>query len=566
MVPAIEAGISAPSSTESTTTNKACRCDPPAPDCHQTPKATVVSLHPELLVMIFEHLDAPLVEARERIRDVQNATRNVLDNNERVTRGNVFPYPYVDVCRHWAAVILDVPRFWTNAVVFIGPREKVYGNYIGGAETIFGASRTLPFDVTIRNTKLDPKLGPAGWLADLNEADLEREQSDIVHILKLLAPHLHRCRSLSLYTLLVGAMPLVYRHLDGPAPLLKVLTFQTDNVINRDEEPPYVLQLKLPSDTTPVTSAFAPPLEKLVVDGISFRDVHKHHARIAETYGAHLVVLALTNYAPDYWDASPQPLCAGAMARALAPLTHLDALKLSHVHFNGDDDAEEEALDPAELNIRALFLEGMDDDSLGRLFSRTTFPQLEDLWFKGCWPGGHEYAPGDLPSDAPFLTLEGVSAAHVTDLAAVLRDWDMYAIRACAAPAFHDAVLDMFSAPRDPTVAGADATPTTEFGCNELCQLSIIACSSVSIAALKRMVLSRNRWVDYEDPKWRTTAPAGPAIQALILWEQAHQPALMITPEDEAWFHARVASFQFHSYVDARLELEDSELYFHADP
>ncbi|KJA20147.1 hypothetical protein HYPSUDRAFT_68732 [Hypholoma sublateritium FD-334 SS-4] len=565
MVPAIDSTL--PSSASAVTTSKVCHCDLPVPDCLRPLKATVMSLPPELLVMVFEYLDAPLVEARERNCDVQSATRNTMDNNERVTRGNVFPYPYVDVCRHWTNIILGVPRFWTNAVVFIGPREKVYGNHIGGAETIFSASRTLPFDVTIRSTKLDPKLDPAGWFGDLDLDDLEHEQSDIVRILGLLVPHLHRCRSLSLYTLLLGAMPLVYRHLDGPAPLLKVLTFQTDNITDRDEQPPYGLQMKLPSDVTRVASAFAPPLEKLVVDGISFRDVHKHHARIAETYGAHLVVLALTNYAPDshFRDPNYQPLCAGAMARALAPLAHLDALKLSHVHFDEEDDAEEEALGPADLNIRALFVEGMDDDSLVQLFSRATFPQLDDLWFKGCWPG-YEYDPGVLPTDVPFLTLEGISYAHVTDLAAALCDWDVYAIRACAASAFDDCVLDMLSEPRDPDVASVDATPMTEFGCDALRQLSVLACSSVSIAALKRMVLSRNRWVDYDDPKWRSNAPVGPAIQALILWEQAHQPTLMITPEDEAWFHARVASFQFHSYVDARLEFEDSELYFHADP
>lgn len=125
---------------------------------------------------------------------------------------------------------------------------KVYGNYIGGAETIFGASRTLPFDVTIRSTKLVPKLDPTGWFGYLDEDDLEHEQSDIVRIRGLLAPHLHRCRRPSLYTLLVGAMLLLYRHFDGPAPLLKMPTLQTDNIIDRDEEPRYGLQMRLPSD------------------------------------------------------------------------------------------------------------------------------------------------------------------------------------------------------------------------------------------------------------------------------------------------------------------------------
>ncbi|KJA20149.1 hypothetical protein HYPSUDRAFT_43506 [Hypholoma sublateritium FD-334 SS-4] len=517
-----------------------------------------MSLPPELLIMIFEHIHAPLREARETIRDPYTAVRNVQDINERITRGKVFPYPYVDVCRHWAAVILGVPRFWTNAIVFVGPLETVHGNHLGGAKTIFSASRTLPFDVTIRSTNSDGKLNPAASSTIVEKHDLEREQADIVRILELLKPHLHRCRSLSLYTLLVGAMPLVYRHLDGPAPLLKMLTLQTDNIMEKFREPPLGLKLKLPSDFSPVASVFAPPLEQLILDGISFREIYKYHRGICETYGANLVSLALVNYAEDSWEHDHLPLRVTALAHALAPLARLDSLKLSHVCF--DEDAGD--LGPAQLGIRALVLEGMDDASLAQLFAGAAFPELEDLWLKGCWPadeGEDAVDPTELPSDVTMLTLENV--ANV-DLARTLRDWDMHAMRICVSPAFDDAVLDMLGAPRDVELAEADITQTTEFGCDTLHVLLIIAAPGISTAGLKRMVASRNRWINYEDPKWRTSAPVGPVIQDIMLWQLPGQ--MDFTEEDEAWFHAHVADFQFQWVVDVPPTHEDSELHFSA--
>ncbi|KJA20148.1 hypothetical protein HYPSUDRAFT_204030 [Hypholoma sublateritium FD-334 SS-4] len=527
-------------------TNKVYRCAASASDDPRPPRVT------------FEYIHAPLVEAREEIRDSRTSIRNIEDINERITRGKAFPYPYVDVCRHWASVILGVPHFWTNAIVFIGPLEMVYGKHLGGAETIFSASRTLPFDVTIRSTKLDPKLDPAGYFSALGWSDLEREQADIVRILGLLAPHLYRCRSLSLYTILVGAMPLVYRHLDGPAPLLKMLMLQTDNINDRYRKSSFDAELKLPPDFSPVASAFAPPLEQLIVDGIGFRDVHKHHAGICETYGAHLVSLALVNYVADEWDNGYSPLGASAMAHALAPFVHLDALKLSCVRLDYGVDAD--TLGPTQLGVRTLFLERMDTYSLEQLFDAVTFPELEDLWFKACWPavqGENEYNPAYLPSDVPLLTLESIADV---DLARALCHWDVQAIRACGALAFDDAVLDMLGAPRDAAIAEADITQTTEFVCDTLHVLLIIAAPGISTAGLKRMVASRNRWVDYADPMWRTSAPVGPTIQDITLLQLPSQ--MVFTAEDEAWFHAHVAQFQFQWIVDENLKNEDSELGF----
>ncbi len=232
---------------------------------------------------------SPLREARERNGASQTCVKAVEDFNERFTRGDGFPYLYADVCEHWAAVILGVPRFWTNAVVFIGPREKAHGNFIANGQTIFGASGTLPFDVTIRSTMVDLKSNHNTWFRPVDRSwrgeDLERERMEIVNVLKFLAPHIHRCRSLSLYTLLLGAMPLLYRHLHGPAPLLKMLTLQTDPMYYRDRLPLFSGDSKLLLDFSPILSSFAPPLEKLIVDGISFRDIRQHHAGIWETYG-----------------------------------------------------------------------------------------------------------------------------------------------------------------------------------------------------------------------------------------------------------------------------------------
>ncbi len=276
---------------------------------------------------------------------------------------------------------------------------------------------------------------------------------------------------------------------------------------------------------------FAPPLEKLTVDGYSFSEMHAHHAQIAEKYGTDLIALALVNYFPGWEQHFKQPFLASTMARSLESLTHLYSLKLSNVCFDDDDDSDDDALALPELNICALFLENIHDDSLNQLFLRVHFPEVQDLWFKGCWPGGYDYTPADLPTDVTFLTLESVNDA---DLAPAICDWGMYAIRVCMSLAFDDTVLKMLSAPRDPEIAEADITQTTEFGCDALRMLLFIVVPGITTAALKRMVISRNRWIDYTDPKWRTNTPVCPAIMEIKLWQMPGQ--MEFTKEDEACF------------------------------
>ncbi len=505
-----------------------------------------MSLPPELLIMIFEYVDAPLRAAYEEMRGPHASIRRNKELNEFITRGSVFPYPHVDVCRYWANIILSEPRFWTNAVVFIGPREKVGGDCIGGAETIFGASRSLPFDVTIRSTTLDPRLDPAGpdRVLGWRGGDLEREQADVVSVLKVLAPHIRRCRSLSIYTLLAGAMPLVYRHLNGPTPLLGLLTFQTDNINRAYRGRPYGMQQKVPVDLSPISSSFAPPLDQLIVDGVSFRDIHKHHAAIRETYGKQLTSLAIANYAADRLDSAYSPLRAHAMVDALNEFENLEWLTLARIRFDyeEEDDDDTEGLESLQLNIRTLVVEDMDDWALEQLFFAVTFPELEHLWFKACWPdteGEFFSDPDDLPLDVPTLAIEGVADVN---LARALRFWDVHTIHAIDAPAFNDTVLAMLAAPRE-EVDEAHITPATEFGCNALRVLSISAAPGISAAGLKRMVASRNRWVNYADPTWRTNAPVGPAILEISLFQLRGQ--MVFTAEDEAWLRAHVSRFQF---------------------
>ena len=122
--------------------------------------------------------------------------------------------------------------------------------------------------------------------------------------------------------------------------------------------------------------------------------------------------------------------------------------------------------------------------------------------------------------------------------------------------------LDMFAAPRE-EVDQAHITPATEFGCDALRVLSIVVAPEISTAALKRMVTSRNRWVDYADPVWRTNTPIGPAILEIRLWQLKGQT--VFTEEDEAWFHAHVAHFQLNWvadewYIKNKLTLSEQDL------
>ncbi len=219
------------------------------------------------------------------------------------------------------------------------------------------------------------------------------------------------------------------------------------------------------------------------------------------------------------------------MLQALAPLVNLDSLTLSHIYFN-DYYGDSEGPLTVELGVRALTLENMNGSDLVRFFAAATFPELEELRFKDCWPEfeGQSVDPFDLPSNVPVLTLEDFMVASV-NLAHELRFWDVHTIRICNSPYFDDNTLDMFAAPRE-EVDQAHITPATEFGCDALRALSIIAAPEISVEALKRMVTSRNRWVNYADPTWRTNVPIGPAILEINLWQLPGQ--MVFTAEDEA--------------------------------
>lgn len=506
---------------------------------------SIMSLPPELLIMIFDYIHYPLRQVRDRIRDPSTAARDIQDIGERMTRGKVFPYPYVDVCKYWSDVILAVPKFWTNTVLYTGP-VKVYGKYVGRPEAVLDASRKLPIDITIRSTRFEPKFETESYC--LTICDLEEEQMDIIMLLKLIAPHLHRCRSLSLYTLLMNTVPLMYRHLSGPAPLLKMVTVYTDNLMWTNANG----LMTLAPDLSSIQSTFAPCPEQLVIDGFSFFTIHKYHEHLREAYASSLVSLAVVNY--DFGARSwTDTLVASEAVTALQAFTTLDALKLTHLNF---DRKVGENPPTADLGVRALVLDDMDDDALYEFFRVARFPDLEDIWFKRCWLSGHEYEPNMLPVECTVLTLEGVPSGY--DISPVLKHWNVNTIRSCATAAFDDDVLEMIGSPLNPETAEANVTDMTQFCCDSLSTISIIACPNITITGMKRMVERRNRWIDYNNPEWRSAAPLGPAITDITMWELPYLKKL--TKEDEEWFQARVAKFRIQSIIADHLAEDSTEL------
>ncbi len=117
----------------------------------------------------------------------------------------------------------------------------------------------------------------------------------------------------------------------------------------------------------------------------------------------------------------------------------------------------------------------MDGFQLEYFFAVATFPDLEDLRFKACWPevqGAEIFNHFDLPSNVPLLTLENVMVECV-ELARGLPLLGRAHNPCLRFALFDDGVLAMFAAPRE-QVDEANITPATEFGCDALRVLSIV--------------------------------------------------------------------------------------------
>ncbi|KAF8965940.1 hypothetical protein BDZ97DRAFT_2074453 [Flammula alnicola] len=468
-----------------------------------------MSLPPELLKIIFEYVQLPFLNIRRRISEIDPTSPEFEFLVGRVTASTSFPYLHAGVCQYWRDVLLFVPTFWTTAVVFVGsPTISVKD----AAPRVFELSRNHPIDVAIR---LAPN-APQHVAQDLL-------QEEVQYVLEELNPHLHRCQSLYIGTDLVSSVSLPYRHLRGETAILKTLMVKSER--SRITE-------KRPQDSvaqhTSLPDLFRPDLEHLLLDDANFQHACQHPETLLAN--PNLKSLAITNYTQGERHEAVR-VAQVEVVSALWAMPNLRSLKLQDVDLVPLSDTE-----VLELGIEEIFMEDMDSEVLGKFFKYTYLPELRQLRFRACWV---EEDCVDLPSECGRLILQDISGDEV--LCPVLSRWEGESLTVFDCQAFDDRVLEMFSRPVNPDIPEDEVTAGTRFGCQELCSLTIIGDSGISIAGLKNMVESRNRWLPYENPEWRTSPVAGPAIVRLHIKEFRADATL--SPEDVEWFGEHVADF-----------------------
>jgi hypothetical protein len=124
-------------------------------------------------------------------------------------------------------------------------------------------------------------------------------------------------------------------------------------------------------------------------------------------------------------------------------------------------------------------------------------------------------------------------------IAYVLQDWEGSHLWIGRCRGFGDSFLDMLRRTND--------WDDDEFQCPWVETLYLAHLPRFSLKKLKKMIKVRNRFINYDDPNWRTTAPFGPAIRELHV---VRCDIAELTQEDMEWFRSRVVTFRYVKYAE----------------
>ncbi|EIW85814.1 hypothetical protein CONPUDRAFT_80215 [Coniophora puteana RWD-64-598 SS2] len=411
------------------------------PSAHSTlnsplfPSCSIQSLASETLLEIFDYL----------YKDAKRALKE-----DTYNASSLFPFGVASVCRGWLDVSILRSRYWVNAVI---PLDFII----------------LPPVMATYLAMFENQASPDAHVVfcDVAPIDPRTENARLDGVMRLLVPHLHKCKSIVLDTHHRSSIVLATRHLDTLVvrPLAKLALVSTISDTTQDAH---------------FTSFACPDLAFLFVDAKTFVNfvASEGPKGNAKDFAGELNI---TMYHPDS-SSGPVELKPSELLKAIFELDSvhdfgwLSSLTIEGVTFDAeaveyDDDDIAEIL-PDLHHVEDVYLTDIHSPFLRSFF----------ISFQPDFESGQERTVSltRCSSDEPFeICNTGILELHeIGDgmhVMTAVKHWDGLELRVADSPGFHDAVLN---------------TMTLEQLCPILSMLDVKNCP-LSVRSLKRFVAAR---------------------------------------------------------------------------
>jgi len=408
----------------------------------------------------------------------------------------LFPYSLAAVCSFWRDVLCAHPEFWTLVVLFIDSRPTP----LVDASLFLKWSRKLDIDVFItRRDQLRPKFHP-----DLHE------KCQIDALLRILKPHVHRCRSLHVDAHLSSSFPIIHKTFKGiEAPNLKSMEFVCDTYAFPDDEDEGASDDDLGFD-------FEPNLSHLIIDGDNFRRTSEDLSSWMDS----LKQLTIGNYEQN------DGYCLEDVLEFLENMPWLNQLKFDSLQldFLHTVDPDRESI----VTTPYIHLQDVNEDFVEDLFTFVDFDAISVLRITRC-PLPDLYDFDGIPET---LILEDINSD--IDILGAITTWAGEYLWLDRCHSFSGAFLKALG-----------HRHLSVYPCNEMSRLLLYRLPKFPILVLKKMIQKRNRDVSYSDPNWKTATEFGPAISHLAV---VHCDMGKLSVKTEKWFRSRLVEFYWSSF------------------
>ena len=476
---------------------------------------TIASLPAELLGLVFEfcselkHLDkikhkkAQLNEPPWHFisKGLSPSQRfgSQVDRFKLLKSGVWFPYSHASVCRYWMEVLSSSPRYWRTVIFHLNSESKPPFD----AFSVLSWSKNLPVDIVI--VKQDASRLPS-------DNNYISERPHVQALVDLLSPHIHRCRSIHIDVHLSSSLPLILRNFTGYPSILESLSLFCDiNDQSHNDESLYPIQPEW-------GETLSTPLRSLVLDGRNFPDVCSGWLRSQLA----LEQLVLSNYSVD----AKYHLHLDRILETIQNLPHLLRLKFDNIFVLLGSSAV------FTSQIQILHFEEVETLIMNEIFRSCTMDELHTIHITRC-------SIQALPAVSK-LVLEDIDPC--VPIASILEDWEGSHLWIGRCRGFGDGFLDMLRRTSD--------WDDDEFQCPWVETLYLAYLPRFSLKKLKKMIKVRNRFINYDDPNWKTTAPFGPAIRELHV---VRCDIAELTQQDMEWFSSRVVTFRYLKQTEQEL-------------
>jgi hypothetical protein len=398
---------------------------------------------------------------------------------------SLFPYAPASVCSFWRDAMSTMAKCWDLVVIFVDPP----------ATPLSVITSQLSWS---RNGQLDVFIIRRAF----HNVDGRHERSQVIAIMNIIVPHIHRIRDLRINVMFSSSLPSILRDFHGTATMMLNLQLQCmedDGGVGRTES----------VALTDLEEFQCPNLQYLVIDGRNCYEASRSDPQWTDKI-ANIWRLAISHFHPNPGESfSTQELLLPFLTPKLDKLRITDLVLHPSHHFGFPNihlfSVEFEDLHSFELLHDII---GLLDEPYDISFTRCILEDITDELELN-----HFAAMGD----GGVLKLTKID--H--DLAPLLRLWrgDSLSITDC--PRFDDALLDAMTF-KDNEV----------FNCAiGVDYLTIQDCPNFSVAALRRFVESRSSHVnDIDKDLW--VSP--------ICSIQFYGNVPSMSQEEQAWFDANV--------------------------